>query len=579
MKSVGRLVALLMLCTVAWAEERDTGTLSKLNAEERTRLLEDLQCPAPVWNRLSRLKAGVNADISPPVETTMCALATDAFCTSTPHHAVCRERRPTGAYAGYYLMRYAMPVVAMLREALRASGPGVDEDVVNAGFDSVVRLLDLMSPSLRGCRNMPGVRTWCTPVGKWYQAVPSHQAAVAYLAAESLRLLAECRARGTACPKSGDRLDPMLARWFDVLLWDHALLEGTLLRNSLTQHVRTQTSAALRLRQLRDSFDASAINTPAFRFATDGWWIAIAANLLAVDRLLSGEGDPRAVALNAHQHAALQSLVAFGTDVLEQRGEPTRLRDFEGNEAQGLQFDSKLWDRHEYRRFSAVSEGPRPFSVINGTSGDAPTVVYAGAEEMRARNVGLDSGHYRRLTWLYYTLSDVENSIETDWVDDEALEGLANQFAYAVHWHPCHHLRTNGCVSANDAADAEAVPRFVNYASGQNGWYRLTPARPCDAGVPPYGFSTLMVISENLWWARFNDDVARIWARLESAVNDSDRPAPSRGDSAPCGENKGKSEWNRSYRQMVLAPDGRLTSHGLGFYAMKYWSELALQRP
>lgn len=580
MKSISRLVILLMLCAAAWAQDRGPVTLSRMNPQERSNLLEGLQCPAPIWEQLSRLKISDDDGALPPVESTMCGLAVDAFCTSSPRRAACRERRPNGAYAGYYLMRYTMPIVAMLRQALRSPSADVDEDLVRAGFDSIVRLLDMMSPDLRGCRNMPGVRTWCTPAGgDRHQGVPSHRAAVAYLAAESLRLLAECRARGAACPHSATRLEPLLARWYDVLLWDHALLDGTMERNSLTQHVRVQPPATLRLRQLRTSFDASSTRTPAFQFATDGWWVAVAANLLAMDSLFGGEGDPRAAALTTYQRSALKSLVALGVVVLEQRRERTRLRDFDGNEVQGLQFDSKLWDRHEYRRFSAVSGGPRPFSVINDASAEIPKVVFAGAEEMRARNVGLDSGHYRRLTWLFYTLSDVEELTEIEWVDDETLEGLANQFAYAVHWHPCHHLRTNGCDSARDAPNVETVPRFVNYVSGQNGWYRLTPARPCDAGVPPYGFSTLMVISENLWWASFNDDVAKIWGRLESAVNDAKGPAPSRGDSAPCGESKGETEWGKSYRQMVFAPDGRLTRHGLGFYAMKYWSELALPRP
>ncbi len=570
-----RIAVLLILSVSAWAGDPRPSALSKLDVGERARLMEALVCPAPVWNRLSALGFDTDTEISPTPDTTMCSLALDAFCTAKPDHRACRERSPTGAYAGYYLMRYTMPVVVMLREGLR--DPTADKAFVEAGLDSIFRLLELMRPGLRGCQNLPGVRTWCTAADGSYLAVPTHRAAVAYLAAEGLRLLAECRARGAACPLPAARLDPALVRWFDVLLWDHALLEGTGLRNSLTQHVRTQPAAGGRLQQLRDSFVAPATNIPRFRFATDGWWMAVAANLLSVDSLLAGKDDPRAVALTDRQRAALRSLVTLGAEVLKQRGERTWLRDFRGNEAQGLQFDAKLWDGHEYRRFSAVNDGPRPFSTIVDASGATPRVVYAGAEESRAENVGLDSGHYRRLTWLFQTLNDVQDSLEADWVDNEMLKGVASQFAYAVHWHPCHHGRVDGCAAEPTAGDLESVPQFVNYVSGQRGWYRLTPTQPCDAGVPPYGFSTLMAISENLWWAKFNNDVGRIWARLDVVVDRANLPAPSQGDTVQCGANEGQIEWGKTYHRMVFRPDGHLSRHGLGFYAMKYWAELALQ--
>lgn len=580
MKYLWSLIFLSIAYSGPLAPTANAAKLAKLDQEERDRLLASMQCPASTWNRLYQMKAGMDIDGPLSVTTTACRLALDAFCTSSPDHASCRDREPTGAYAGYYLMRYVMPMVVMSRRALRHPNPTPnDENLTRVALESLFRTLHLLSPDLRGCANLPYLRTWCTVANNSYLAVSSHRAAVAYLGSESLRLLSECRDRGEACPLSTDRTDPALARWFDVLLWDHVLFDGTFLRNSLTQDVGSHQPTMPRLRYLHDSFDVSGSNRVPFQFATDGWWIATAANLLAVDALLAGEGDPRAVALTEPQQIALHALVDVGVSVLRQRAEPTRLRDFDGSDVAGLEFDSKLWDRHEYRRFSAVSEGPRPFSVVPQSSESEPTVVYAGADERRAQNVGLDSGHYRRLTWLYYTLSDVQDALDTNWIDSDVLEGLANQFAYGVHWHDCHHRRTEGCSSNNDPRDSDAVPRFVNYVSGQSGWYRLTPTQPCDAGVPPFGFSTLMVLSENLWWARFNDDVATIWARLDAALNEPDLPPPSQGDTVPCGEHMGTMRWNESYHQTAFEPDGRLTRHGLGFYAMKYWAELALQNP
>lgn len=579
MRRFERLLIVLFLWSAAWAADASGAKPLTVSVEDRARLLSGLQCPVAVWDALRRMKSGFHVDDAPSASTAMCGLAFDAFCAASPGKRVCRDREPSGAYAGYYLMRYAMPVVAMSRQALRSSiSDEVDNALMVAGYESLFGLWYLLSPDLRGCRNLPRVRTWCTVTGDAYQAVSTHRAAVAYFASESLRLFAECRKRGTACPIPADRLDPALVSWFDVLLWDHALLDGTVLRNSLTQHVRSQPPAALVLRYMLDSFNDSAKEIPAFRFASDGWWIAVAANLIAVDALLVGDSDPRPVALSDRQKFALESLVALGVEVLDQRGEPTRLRDFDGNTVQGLQFDSRLWDGHEYRRFSAVQDGPRPFSVVVDAAGSKPRVVFAGPEERRAENVGLDSGHFRRLTWLYYTLTETGDLLDTDWTKAEVLEGLANQFAYSVYWHPCHHRREQACQAGRSSPRQDPVPRFVNYVSGQRGWYRLTPLTPCDAGVPPFGFSTLMVISENLWWARFNDDVSRIWERLGAAVNDPDLPPPSQGDTRPCGNEMGTAQWNKTYRQMAFDSDGRVTNHGLGFLAMKYWASLSLRQ-
>ena len=573
------LVGIALACTSVAASGNGAASLSPMSGGDRARLLEALECPEAIVDRLARAKAGERADDVPPSGAVMCDLALDALCTASPQSPVCGDRDRTGAYAGYYLMRYTMPVVAMTRAALRSRHPdAADDAITDAGLESVFTILSLLSPELDGCGNLPRVRTWCTVTADGPRAVEPHRAAVAYLASEGVRLLAECRARGAGCAQSGERLDAALVRWFDVLLWDHALLGGTVLRNSLTQHVQVPVPASVRLHRMRDAYEASPGHRPAFRFATDGWWMAVAANLLAVDALLDGEDDPRPVALTEVQRAALGNLVELGTQVLAQRAERTQLRDFEGAAAEGLQFDARLWDAHEYRRFSAVDSGPRPFSVVLDGSAGAATIVFADGQARRAEGTGLDSGHYRRLTWLHYTLSDVQRGLQSDWVSQSALEGLANQFAYAVHWHDCHHRRAGGCDDASPP-DAPSVPRFLNYVSGQRGWYRLTPSEPCAAGVPPYGFSTMMTISENLWWAAFNADVARIWGRLEAAVNDPQLPAPSSGDTVPCGEQAGTPHWHRTYRDTVLDADGRLTRHGLGFFAMKHWAGLALGRP
>lgn len=37
-------------------------------------------------------------------------------------------------------------------------------------------------------------------------------------------------------------------------------------------------------------------------------------------------------------------------------------------------------------------------------------------------------------------------------------------------------------------------------------------------------------------------------------------------------------QWDKTYHRTVFDPDGRITTHGLGFLAMKYWAELALKR-
>ena len=305
-----------------------------------------------------------------------------------------------------------------------------------------------------------------------------------------------------------------------------------------------------------------------FLFQAEGRALAVAANLLVLDRLLSGDGDPRVGGLSAAQREQIVNTIDRGVDVLNERRSTTKLFDFAGQPVEGAVYDAFGWDRHPYRRFSAIASSERPFEVsLNGAE---PQVLFSGDNAAMARGVGLDTGHYRRLVWLHDALDNAARVLERSWSDRSSLEALANQFAYAIYQHPC---RSGRC---EQSTGDRPTPRFANYASGIDGWYRLLPQAPCEAGVPPSGFSLQMMLSENLWWARFNPDVAQIWQRLHSAIADPNAAAPSAGDTIPCGPKRGSKAWHQSYHAIANSRERVDRYYATAFIAMLRWASFTL---
>jgi hypothetical protein len=544
---------------------------SALQPADREALARELACPQEFLDslRASHLQAPSQTLAAPtPPGAALCELAVDALCASTPQAAACRQRAVSGAYAGYYLSRHAMPLVVWLRAALEG-----DQDTTATaaqGLESLTLLLDLLDPGLQGCTGARFLRTWCTRSGERDALVASHRYTTGYFASEALRLLAQCWAQQDRCPlQDVSRLSARIALWFDLLLWDHVYFDATGVRNSFTRTLPRGNQIGARLNAHAAHQAGEGPDSGPFLFHVEGYAVAIAANLLASDRLLAGASDPRPGPLSSSGRATLQDLVTRGAAVLGGRLEATRVSDFHGEEQAGAQYDGLRWDRHAYRRFSGATAAERPFEVRLDNDGKVTGVQMTSADPGPHRGAGLDSGHTRRLVWLHYTLWQTGAMLEQEWVDESALQGLAAQFAYAVYRHPCRDGRCE--------APAPGAPRFSNYFSGHDGWYRLTLEDPCTPAVPPSGFSTQMLLSEFLWWARFNPDIAEVWQQMARAAADPDAPAPSPGDLAPCGARAGEREWHWRYHDLLHGQvPGRSPYYRLSFLAMQRWAELGL---
>ena len=288
-----------------------------------------------------------------------------------------------------------------------------------------------------------------------------------------------------------------------------------------------------------------------------------------MDKILNNTFDPRLSPLTDDQRTHLLNFINLGVTTLSERLSSTQVFDFDGEPRTGAVFDEFAWDLHPYRRFSAATELRRPFDARLDTDSGELRLRFNGPEKAIAQGSGLDSGHYRRLAWLYYTLEQTGKIVGEEWVDEETLQQLANQFAYAVYLHPC---RNGHCMPVRSAT----TPRFANYASGINGWYRLNVETPCEPGVPPSGFSTQMLLSENLWWGRFNTDVVQIWHELTKALNDPEREAPSVGDVAPCGPSTGEPMWHKSYYDVASSDVLSDRYYTAAFSAMQRWAAFSL---
>ena len=531
---------------------------------------QNWHCPTEHFETLRAVRDNTapNGGTTPKVDSVLCELAIDALCAASPDAALCGARGPVGAYGGYYLARHLMPQVAALRSEMYARSRTLhDRDQSSADIRALGKLLDLLEPDLLGCGRM-GIRTWCTVSENDVRVVPSHRYAVAHLASEILRLIVECDRSVGGCSARDSRFNSRVALWYDLLLWDHVLLEASAIRNSFTRRWTSFARFDQRLRQLRGAVAAGHRNQTQFRFQAEGRVIAVAANLVAIDKILKGDTDPRLQALTPHQRTSLIDFVGLGVDALSERLSPTEVYDFAAELAEGAVFDAYGWDLHPYRQFSAHTAAHRPFEVDIDADTGGPQVRANAAAPATARGSGLDSGHYRRLVWLYYTLEQAGDTAEHSWVERDTMKLLANQFAYAVYLHRCH--------DGQCRAGEPGPPRFANYASGINGWYRLTPQTPCEPGVPPSGFSTQMLLSENLWWARFNPDVRRIWAHLDSALADAQLDPPSSGDVTPCGRHVGTRVWHQTYFE-VASSDTRQDRYYMAAYsAMARWASLEL---
>jgi len=150
-----------------------------------------------------------------------------------------------------------------------------------------------------------------------------------------------------------------------------------------------------------------------------------------VELLAAYEYEPALGWIAPDTQVALVGHVQFALQWIEGRLAPTRLRDFDGQAAQGLLLDPGLWG----------------ITRCGYTGGEFPSEVAPG--------VGWDLSHARRWVHVFETLHRHRWLTEFSFLTQATLEALANQFVYG---------------SFNGDLD---FPLFANYRDGSDGWYRV----------------------------------------------------------------------------------------------------------
>jgi hypothetical protein len=191
--------------------------------------------------------------------------------------------------------------------------------------------------------------------------------------------------------------------------------------------------------------------------------------------------------LSAHDAARLLDYLEEGADLVDSRLERYSLTDWGGESVDGLVLDKGYWDTHALREYSGYEGEDFPESADLAVAPSAGFTLVAGGRLVHA----FGALHANR--WV----------TGLNFPNDEVMEGLANQFAYA---------------SFNGDFDE---PLFNNYMSGANGWYGWGNPGAGD-GFQPHDLSVGAVTGGYGLWADVNPDIADIRASLYTLITSTD---------------------------------------------------------
>ena len=501
----------------------------------------------------------------------MCRYMFDALCTAHPEISTCGQLEHSGAYGGYYLARHMLPIVSMLRAGL-GHATGEEKQRIIRWSLALGDILLLLKARPDGCEDVPRLRTWCTVYDN-NQLISSvtHELQIAFFVSEVLSLWMTFA--DDLEIKTHPNILWLIAYYTDVLAWEHVFFKGLGITNAQTYYHLPVQSIFGRIKVLlehKDKLATQAGSTPYILFSVEGWLVGIASNLLAIDELNKSKNIFRRSYPKKHL-SNVKDIVKKGIELLESRVESTEVIGFSGKKKKGLVVDAKLWDQQDFRLYSGDEYSSRPITVTKLEKKDSksPAIVKVLSQRpvKRATSTSLDVGHLRRMVYLLETLRRNKIILGRDMApNDDMYTQLANQFVYGVYVHEQHRLKQ----------DRQDVPRFTNYLSGMNGWYRVTPDNLCLPGVPPYGFSTQLALADNFVLYQYNSDLLRIWQEMDEAINAGDQTqikAPAEGVTKPC--DTGQKIWHWTYRQRLFDMSGRPNEYGLSYLSMKQWLKYA----
>ena len=199
----------------------------------------------------------------------------------------------------------------------------------------------------------------------------------------------------------------------------------------------------------------------------DLWMIAGTAEFLAANNKNS-----TLVPLSSVDKAAFLQEVSKGTSLIQSRFTSSNLIDFNGNSANGYNFDFGIWGEHP------------DFDYAGYTGMTFPTVANA-----RKASTGWNVGHAIRFPYVFNSL--YENRVITgqSFPEEGTMVGLTNQAIYGTFNKNFTH------------------PLFTNFMDGTNGWYRVGYDGRVGFGYAPYDDGFSIPSGGFAFWSKYNPDM------------------------------------------------------------------------
>lgn len=176
----------------------------------------------------------------------------------------------------------------------------------------------------------------------------------------------------------------------------------------------------------------------------------------------------------------LQQIVAAGALFIERSLHPTVLRDAAGREVGGVVIDPGVW-----------SADPTFIHAGDEREGMPTALSFAPSDR-----VSWDVSHAARLPRVLVAFAELADDGDLRDRFRGLAASLGNQVAYAV------------------TDEVSGRPRFRNYLSGENGWFRVRYLAQAGYGIQPWAASADMLRSPYFTLAAYNPELVRTAAAL-----------------------------------------------------------------
>ncbi len=224
----------------------------------------------------------------------------------------------------------------------------------------------------------------------------------------------------------------------------------------------------------------------------------------AVELLAAQKKDPGLFSMTAEQEKGYLDYFSVACRLLEDRLVETSLKDFDGADAVGYNFDPgtrRLYDDMRYAGYTGSV-----FPEDNSEDKENPRIIIDPADHPVPDNISIDTGHGRRFVQVFETLYRNRSITQQVFPSKEVLKRLANQVAYRIF---------NG-----DSRE----PLFSNYFDGSNGWYRVNYSKRDRFGFAPWDMSLNWIECGFGAWKKYQPAIKEVTDAVWNMIKSTDDP-------------------------------------------------------